>query len=182
MTACTAKQKTPVASLLSFRLCWRLWKRSSGRWSCVWPIPGRLRADWRLDGRGGSETCRVVVFELNDAEGRRGLGEASPSRRYGENVESVLEFLRRVEPRQLSPIDIEGSMAYLETLAPGNHAAKGAVNIALCDLAARRAGKPLCDHLGLGFIEGKHVTSFSIGIDALTSSAKKSRPRKCIRS
>jgi len=132
----------------------------------------RLARPWAIarglaaDGRGGSETCQVVVFELKDAEGRRGLGEASPSRRYGEKVESVLGFLRRVDPRQLSPIDIEGSMAYLETLAPGNHAAKGAVNIALCDLSARLAGKPLCDHLGLGFTEGKHTTSFSIGIDA----------------
>jgi L-Ala-D/L-Glu epimerase len=131
----------------------------------------RLAHPWAIarglgaDGRGGAETCRVVVFELKDAEGRRGWGEASPSRRYGEKVESVLEFLGRVEPRRLSPIDLESSMAYLETLAPGNHAAKGAVNIALCDLAARLAGKPLCDHLGLGFTEGKHVTSFSIGID-----------------
>lgn len=131
----------------------------------------RLAHPWAIarglgaDGRGGSETCRVAVYELRDSEGRRGLGEASPSRRYGENVESVLEFLRRVEPRQLSPIDLEGSMAYLETLAPGNHAAKGAVNIALYDLSARLAGKPLCDQLGLGFTEGKHITSFSIGID-----------------
>lgn len=132
----------------------------------------RLTHPWAIarglapDGRGGSELCPVVVLELRDGEGWRGLGEASPSRRYGESVETVREFLRWIEPRRLSAADIEGSMGYLDGIRPGNQAAKGAVNLALCDLAARRAGLPLCDHLGLGFSEGKHLTSFSIGIDA----------------
>jgi L-Ala-D/L-Glu epimerase len=36
----------------------------------------------------------------------------------------------------------------------------------LLDGAAKRAGKPLHDFLGLNFAEGKHVTSFTIGIDS----------------
>ena len=55
-------------------------------------------------------------------------------------------------------------MNSLDLLAAKNFAAKCAVNIALLDGAARRAGKPIYDHLGLGFTENKHVTSFSIGI------------------
>jgi L-alanine-DL-glutamate epimerase-like enolase superfamily enzyme len=117
------------------------------------------------DGTGGSEICPVVVLELKDAEGQRGLGEASPSRRYGENIGTVLEFLKQIDPHQLSSKDIAGSMIYLESVVSENHAAKGAVNLALLDLAARRAGQALCDYLGLGFTEGRHVTSFSIGID-----------------
>jgi L-Ala-D/L-Glu epimerase len=126
-----------------------------------WAIARGLAAD----GLGGSETCPVVVLELKDTDGLRGLGEASPSRRYGESIETVLKFLRRIDPGQLSVRDLDGSMVYLETVAPGNCAAKGVVNQALLDLAARRARQPLCDYLGLGFTEGKHVTSFSIGID-----------------
>ena len=45
--------------------------------------------------------------------------------------------------------------------------AKCAVNIALLDIAAQRVQTPLCDFLGLGFHEGRHVTSFSIGIGSL---------------
>jgi L-Ala-D/L-Glu epimerase len=56
-------------------------------------------------------------------------------------------------------------MDYLNTIAPGNMAAKCAVNIALADGAARKAGKPVYDYLGLGFREKHHVTSFTIGID-----------------
>jgi len=42
---------------------------------------------------------------------------------------------------------------------------KGLLNIALLGGAAKYAGKPLYDFLGLGFREKHHVTSFSIGID-----------------
>jgi L-Ala-D/L-Glu epimerase len=44
-------------------------------------------------------------------------------------------------------------------------AVKCALNLALLDGAAKRAGKPLYDFFGLGFRENHHVTSFSIGID-----------------
>jgi L-Ala-D/L-Glu epimerase len=57
-------------------------------------------------------------------------------------------------------------MAYVNSIAPGNASAKGAVNIALLDGAARKAGQPLYDFLKLGFREGAHPTSFSIGIDS----------------
>jgi L-alanine-DL-glutamate epimerase-like enolase superfamily enzyme len=56
-------------------------------------------------------------------------------------------------------------MTYLEKLGPKNYSAKCALNVALADGAARKAGRPLCDFLGLGFSENHHVTSFSIGID-----------------
>src|SRR2546427_450366 len=64
-------------------------------------------------------------------------------------------------------------MNYLDGIAPKNFAAECAVNIALLDGAARRAGKPIYDHLGLGFTENKHVTSFSIGIDKPEAIRKK---------
>src|SRR2546427_12726843 len=70
-------------------------------------------------------------------------------------------------------------MNSLDLLAAKNFAAKCAVNIALLDGAARRAGKPIYDHLGLGFTENKHVTSFSIGIakpEAIRQNTGQDRP------
>jgi L-alanine-DL-glutamate epimerase-like enolase superfamily enzyme len=70
-----------------------------------------------------------------------------------------------VDARKLSFDDVPGSMRYLDTLSPGDFAPKCALNIALMDGAARKAGKAIYDFLGLGFKENKHLTSFSIGID-----------------
>jgi L-alanine-DL-glutamate epimerase-like enolase superfamily enzyme len=81
-------------------------------------------------------------------------------------VETVGRFLHTVDPARLSFDDVAGSMRYLDTVAADNQAAKTAVNIALLDGAARRAGQPIYDLLGLGFKEGRHLTSFSIGIDS----------------
>ncbi len=116
-------------------------------------------------GSGGTSTYKVVFAELTGNDGTQGIGEAAPSTRYKENSDTTLEFLQRVDAERLSFDDISGSMAYLDTLAPGDFAPKCALNIALLDGAARKAGKAVCDFLGLGFTEGRHVTSFSIGID-----------------
>ncbi len=128
----------------------------------------QLKHAWRIarSDEGGSGTYPVVFIELIDASGLRGLGESSPSWRYREDVETVERFLHTVDPARLSFNDVEGSMRYLDTVAPGNPAAKTAVNIALMDGSARLAGKPIYDTLGLGFTEGEHLTSFSIGIDS----------------
>ena len=124
-----------------------------------------IARSFRPGGSGGTDVYKVVFAELTDENGATGLGEAAPSSRYEENVDSTLAFLEQVDPRRLSFSDLTGSMNYLDSLAPKNFAAKCAVNIALLDGAARLAGKPIYDHLGLGFSENKHVTSFSIGID-----------------
>lgn len=113
----------------------------------------------------GRSVYPVVFVELTDDQCRRGIGEASPSSQYQETPETVTEFLSRVDSRRLSFDDIEGSMLYLESLSPGRFPAKCALNVALLDGAARAAGVPLHQFLGLGFREGCHITSFSIGID-----------------
>jgi L-Ala-D/L-Glu epimerase len=117
-------------------------------------------------GSGGTSTYGSVIVELLDRDGVTGLGEAAPSNRYQETPDSIIEFLKRVDATRLTFADVPGSMAYLDSIAPGNFAPKCALNIALLDGAARLAGKPVYDFLGLGFTENKHVTSFSIGIAA----------------
>lgn len=124
----------------------------------------QLAHTWTIARTSGTNTSEDVVVELFDG-GIRGLGEAAPTSRYNETVETVEAFLRKIDPNRLSYSDVDGSMKYLDTLSAHDMSAKCAVNIALLDGAARKAGKPIYDFLGLGFTEGKHVTSFTIGID-----------------
>ena len=124
-----------------------------------------LTHKWTI-ARGSSTQPRVILLELRDRDGVSGFGEAAPSRRYQENIDSVEAFLQHVDAARLSFDDLPASTAYIEGIAPGNAAAKGALNIALLDGASRKKGKAIYDHLGLGFREGAHKTSFSIGIDS----------------
>jgi L-alanine-DL-glutamate epimerase-like enolase superfamily enzyme len=124
----------------------------------AWNIASNLKTG------GGSDVEQVVLARLADKE-VVGLGEAPCAARYSETVPSMQKFLRRVDAGKLSFDDIPGSMAYLEKLAPMNYSPKCAINVALLDGAARKAGKAIYDWLGLGFSRKKHLTSFSIGID-----------------
>jgi len=127
------------------------------RWNIASPLgPG---------GGGGTDTFKVLFVELTDKDGVTGLGEAAPSSRYQESAEGAFAFLEQVLADKLSFADVAGSMEYVNAIIPDNFAAKGAINIALLDGAARKAGKPIYDFLNLGFTENRHVTSFSIGID-----------------
>jgi L-alanine-DL-glutamate epimerase-like enolase superfamily enzyme len=117
-------------------------------------------------GSGGKDFYPVVFVELTDEHGTTGIGEAAPSERYRETAANAAAFVEIVNLYHLSFADPVGSMRYVRSLGPGNHAIKGAFDIALLDGAARLAGTPLYDFLGLGFREHHHVSSFSIGIDS----------------
>lgn len=121
---------------------------------------------------GGSKVAQTVLVHLTDGK-TSGLGEAPTASRYKETPGVSLEFMKKVDPRKMSFNDIPGSMAYLESLGAGSSSAKCALNCALVDGAARQAGKPIYDFLGLGFVENRHRTSFSIGIDTPEVIARK---------
>ena len=137
-----------------------------------------LRHHWAIAtdlGRGGGKSVYpVVLADLRDGHGRHGVGEASPSSQYGESHETVARFLAMVDPARLSFDDLPGSLAYVESVAPGHYPAKCALDIALLDGAARAAHKPLCEFLGLGpFAEEHHLSSFTLGIDTPAKMAAK---------
>ena len=142
-----------------------------------WPLDLRLVYEWTI-ARGGSSTARIVLIRLTSGT-VSGLGESAPIMRYGETPETVADFLKKCDAKKLSFDDVEASMKYLDTVAPENFAAKTAVNIALLDGAAQRAGKPIYDFIGLGFTEKKHLTSFSIGIDKPEIIRKKVLEAEC---
>jgi len=122
-----------------------------------------LARSWAT-ARGKTTVAKVVVVELIDKDGILGRGEAAPISRYNESVTSVEAFLRRVDPQHLSADSVTQSLTYLSSLSPGDMSAKCAIDIAVTDIASKRAKKPLCDFLGLGFRQNQHLTSFSIGL------------------
>jgi L-alanine-DL-glutamate epimerase-like enolase superfamily enzyme len=135
----------------------------------IWTAELKLTHAWTIASgvtTGGKTAYEVFFTELTDKDGVVGIGETSPPTRYKESSATVREFLKLVDASNLSFDDIPGSMAYLESLAPGNYSAKNSINIALVDGAAKKAGKVVYDYFGIGFTEGKHVSSFSIGIDS----------------
>jgi L-alanine-DL-glutamate epimerase-like enolase superfamily enzyme len=125
----------------------------------------QLTHPWTVSRGKPATTAGVVVVTLTGADGTVGRGEAAPVSRYRESTATVEAFLKSVDPRGLSFGDVEGSMSYLDTLSRQDHSAKCGLNLALLDGAAKKANKPVYDLLGLGFREGQHVSSFSIGID-----------------
>lgn len=135
-----------------------------------------IATDVREGTVGGKSVYPVVFVELSDERGRRGIGEAAPSSQYAESHATVAAFLDRVDPARLSFDDLAGSLRYVEDLAAGNHPAKCALDVALLDGAVRATGRPLGEFLGLGpFTEGRHVSSFTIGIDTPERMAAKTR-------
>ena len=61
----------------------------------------QLAHDLAIARSAASRTAKVVVLELTGADGTVGLGEAAPTARYKESVDSVEAFLRKVDPRGL---------------------------------------------------------------------------------
>lgn len=114
--------------------------------------------------RSSRDISPVVFVEL-EHDGIVGFGEAAPSRRYGETVETVSAFLKRLDLSSFeSPFQLESILDSLDRLAPGNTSAKAAVDIALHDWIGKYLGLPLYRYWGLER-EKTPVTSFTIGID-----------------
>ncbi len=94
-----------------------------------------------VTARGRLERREMVLLRIRDGDGIEGLGEAVPlSLRGGESLEAVAGELRGWDPRPLDP----------GGLSPP---ARCAVETALLDLQARRAGVPAWKELGAGSAE-----------------------------
>ena len=76
-------------------------------------------------------------------DGLIGYGEASMPPYLGQTVESVTNFLQKVDLEQFSdPCQLEDILTYVDSLSPGDTAAKAAVDIALHDLVGKIIGAP----------------------------------------
>lgn len=115
--------------------------------------------------RGGRSEYQVVTVRVSDGDGEEGLGEAAPSRFYGESVDSVVAALA-----QLAPVVEKADAWELETLEVEmnrvlrfNGSAKSAVSAAMHDLVGKRLGVPLYKLWGFSRSTAP-LSSFTIGI------------------
>jgi len=112
-----------------------------------------------------SRTTTPDVLTSIEYDGVVGFGEASMPPYLGESLQSVTEFLSKVNLEQFrDPFLIEDILDYVDGIMPGNYAAKAAVDIALHDLTGKLIGQPWFRLWGLN-PEKTPATSFTIGID-----------------
>ena len=134
------------------------------------PLLLELRHPFRL--AIGSRTHTQVVLTEIKWRGLVGYGEAAMPPYYGENHETAAAFLNRAAVplaqyatfSELNDDAIAEIMAQIDGLAPGNHAAKAAVDIALHDLWGKMAEQPLWQLWDLP-LENMPLSSFTLGID-----------------
>ena len=104
----------------------------------TWPVAGSFAI-----ARGSRTEVVVVVAELTDGT-HTGRGECVPYRRYGETVEKVVAAIESQRDALARDLD---RPALQTIMTPG--AARNALDCALWDLEAKRAGRPVHALAGL---------------------------------
>ncbi|MCC7425288.1 MAG: hypothetical protein IT557_00130 [Alphaproteobacteria bacterium] len=95
---------------------------------------------------------RSAIVRLRSGDGAEGIGNCDPSPGY--SPETIEETLRALEERLgpavlgLPSTSIHRVLAEMNLALAGFNEAKAAIEMACCDLSARRAGIPLHDFLG----------------------------------
>ena len=122
------------------------------------------------------KTTPDVQIKL-EYEGFTGYGEASMPPYLGQSVESVCRFMSQVDMEQFrDPFRLEEILAYVDSLSPGDSAAKAAIDIALHDLVGKLMGQPWWRIWGLDPSKAPDTT-FTIGID--TPEVVRQKTREC---
>ncbi len=119
-----------------------------------WPV----RGVFRIARREATDTD-VLVVTVQDGD-HVGRGEAGPIIHYGEDVKSCRDQLENIR------VDIEKgvSIEELATLLPPG-SARNALDCALWDLAAKQAGQPAWELLGLNALHPL-TTAFTLSVDS----------------
>ena len=120
----------------------------------VFPIAGRFAI------ARGARTEAVVVTATLSEDGATGRGECVPYARYGETVEGVAAAIEGMRGAVEAGLDRTGLQ---EALPPG--AARNALDCALWDLEAKRAGVPAYVLAGLDRLRPA-TTAYTISLDA----------------
>ena len=123
-----------------------------------------LKERWTIS-RGSTTVAENVFVEL-EQDGGVGRGEAAPSARYGETVESTMTTIAAARPllADADPWRFVDLQQELDAVCQGQTAAKCALDLALMDWVTQRLGVPLYRFCGLD-PERTPLTSLSIGID-----------------
>lgn len=109
-------------------------------------------------------TTPVMLVEL-EYDGIIAYGEASMPPYLGESHETVAKFLNKVDLSPFKdPFRMDEILEYIDSIEPGNRAAKASVDIALHDLVGKIMEQPWHKIWGLT-AEDTPNTSFTIGMD-----------------
>lgn len=127
------------------------------------PYELKLRHSFNL-AKSSRTTTPDVLIQI-EYEGIVGYGEASMPPYLGESIESVCNFLSKVDLSQFNdPFRLEEILEYVDSIAPDNRAAKASIDIAMHDLLGKLMGQPWYKIWGLNPDKAPN-TSFTIGID-----------------
>ena len=120
----------------------------------------------------GAKTESVVVAATIEHDGARGRGECVPYARYGESVESVLAQIESAR----AGIEAGMDRAALQKALPAG-AARNALDCALWDLEAKRAGKRVWQLAGLA-APAPVTTAFTLSLDTPANMEAAARARR----
>ena len=113
----------------------------------------------------GARNSTPLILTAIQFEDVVGYGEGSMPPLYGETHESAMQFLSKVDLSHFKdPFDIDGIMAYVDGIAPGNTAVKASIDIALHDIAGKLRKLPCYELLGLPGVASV-ITAKTISID-----------------
>ncbi len=112
-----------------------------------------------------SRTTTPVVLTEIEYDGVTGYGEASMPPYLGESHQTVLGFLSRVDLSKFeNPFELDTILSEIDTIAPGNTAAKASIDIAMHDLLGKIMHQPWYNIWGINKYNTPYTT-FTIGID-----------------
>jgi L-alanine-DL-glutamate epimerase-like enolase superfamily enzyme len=137
-----------------------------------WPVAGTFTI-----ARGSRSEAVVVMVELSDGS-HTGRGECVPYRRYGETIEKVTAAIEAQRDALAGGLD----RAALQTNMPPG-AARNALDCALWDLEAKRAGRPVHALAGLP-APGPVTTALTISLgtpDVMAKAAAKAAGRALLK-
>ncbi|MCW3086237.1 MAG: murI [Bacteroidetes bacterium] len=115
----------------------------------------------------GTRTSTPVVIVQLEHDGVTGYGEACMPPYLGEDHETVMTFLKKVQPfleAQKDPFDPEYILQTIDAAAPNNTAAKASIDIALHDLTGKLKNRPCWQLLGADKNKTPYTT-YTLGMD-----------------
>lgn len=137
--------------------------------------PHTLELHYAFGVASNTRTSTPAMLIEVEHDGLIGYGEASMPPYLGESQESAAAFLQRVDlGRFPDPLRWDEILPAIDALAPGNTAAKAAVDIALHDWVGKKRGAPWHRLWGLDPAKTP-VTSFTLGIDTPPVMQQKAR-------
>ncbi len=137
------------------------------------PLDLQLRHTFQI-ARETRDIQNNIIIHVQDNDGTTGLGEAAPTRFFGEDVQGVSRIFHESKDlfSAIDPFQIEDITNQLKSKYPKDTAARAAIDLAIHDIVGKKLKIPLYKLFGLNRHETK-VTSFTIGIDTLDTMCKK---------